>query len=93
MGSPENLLRSVAGNIAQRVRGEKPPSTALGSVVALIDNDEVELALDELVRVIGYFRIPVLRAEYERLLVAAERLDSVGSLVEAGVGRLVVGGL
>ncbi|MGV9320517.1 hypothetical protein [Streptomyces sp. NPDC003660] len=88
-GSTEDLLRSVVRDIAVRVRGEKGPASALRSVVALVDNDEVELAVDDLARVVTYFRIRLLRAEYERLVLVADRVGAGDSLVESGVEGLV----
>ncbi|MGW4286738.1 hypothetical protein ACWEIK_07360 [Streptomyces sp. NPDC004673] len=88
-GSTEDLLRSVVRDIAVRVRGEKRPASALRSVVALVDNDEVELAVDDLARVVAYYRIRLLRAEYERLVLVAGRVGAGDSLVEGGVEGLV----
>ncbi len=87
--SPDALLRSAAADIARRMTEEPRPAGALRSVLELIDNDEAELALDELARVIEYFRIPVLRTEYDRLVAAATRLACMDSLTEVGVDRFV----
>ncbi|MFF0382298.1 DUF4304 domain-containing protein [Streptomyces sp. NPDC004286] len=89
LASTEDLLRSVVEDIAVRVRGEKGPADALRSVVGLLDNDEVELALDDLARVVAYYRIRLLRAEYERLVLVAGRVGAEDSLVEGGVEGLV----
>ncbi|MFD5494532.1 hypothetical protein ACFYY3_05595 [Streptomyces sp. NPDC001812] len=87
--SPDALLHATTEGIARRVTGEKGPATALRSVRELIDNDEAELALDDLARVIEYFRIPILRVEYDQLVTAATLLNSMDSLLETGVERLV----
>lgn len=86
--SPDALLSATTRCIARRVAGEKGPATALRSVLELIDNDEAELALDDLARVIEYFRIPILRREYDQLVTAATRLNSLDSLLETGIERL-----
>ncbi|MFE5399275.1 hypothetical protein ACFQ9U_32525 [Streptomyces sp. NPDC056568] len=85
--SPDAFLRSATEGIARRVTGEKSPATALRSVLELVDNDEAELALDELARVIEYFRIPIRPEEYDQLEAAATRLYSMDSLLESGVER------
>ncbi|MDI9832065.1 hypothetical protein [Streptomyces sp. KAU_LT] len=87
--SPEALLRSTTEALARRLTQRNTPVPALTSVLELIDNDEAELALDELVRVVEYFRIPVSRAEYDQLVTAAMHLDSMDSLLETGVARFI----
>ncbi|MFJ3661573.1 DUF4304 domain-containing protein [Streptomyces sp. NPDC090119] len=87
--SPAALLLAVVEDIAVRVRGQKGPADALRSVVALVDNGEVELAVDDLTRVVSYYRVPLLRAEYERLVLVAEWVGAGDSLVEAGIEGLV----
>ncbi|MFJ4774261.1 hypothetical protein ACIP88_35000 [Streptomyces uncialis] len=63
---------------------------ALSSVVNLAENDESDLALDGLGQLIEYYRVPVLRTEYEWLVIAATQLDSMDSLTDTGVERLVI---
>ena len=87
---PGALVRSVAESIARRSAGEKGPVGALQSVVHMVDNDETDLAVDDLVRVIAHFRIGVRRAEYDDIVAAASRLDALDSLAEVGVERFVV---
>ncbi|MGJ3559721.1 hypothetical protein ACR6C2_17395 [Streptomyces sp. INA 01156] len=57
----------------------------------MVDNDEAELAVDDLVRVIEYFGIPILRSEYDQLVSAATQLDSMDSLTETGIDRFISG--
>ncbi|MFJ4002962.1 hypothetical protein ACIPWL_05805 [Streptomyces sp. NPDC090023] len=87
--STKDLLRSVVEDIASRVRGQKGPADALRSVFALVDNDEVELAVNDLARVVSYYRVPLLRAEYEWLVLVAEWVGAGDLLVEAGVEGVV----
>ncbi|MYU21991.1 hypothetical protein [Streptomyces sp. SID8352] len=87
--SPDALLRSTTENIARRASEQNHYSASLGSILELIDNDEVELALDELARVVEYFRIPILRSEYDRLATVATLLDSMDSLTETGIHRFI----
>ncbi|MFC5672855.1 hypothetical protein [Streptomyces incanus] len=89
--SPDVLIRSVAESIARRLAGEKGPVGALRSVVHMVDNDEAELAVDDLVRVIEYFGIPILRSEYDQLVSVATQLDSMDSLTETGIDRFISG--
>ncbi|MGC5343944.1 hypothetical protein [Streptomyces sp. DT171] len=89
-GSPEDLLRSTAETIARRSAMEKNAASALRSVIDMIDNDEAELALDDLAHVIECFRIPVLRTEYDQLAALEPLLDSTGALLESGVARFVM---
>ncbi|MEU7663654.1 hypothetical protein [Streptomyces lincolnensis] len=90
-GSPGVLVRAVAESIARRSAGEKGPVGALRSVVDMVDNDEAELAVDDLVRVIAHFGIRIVRREYDDLVAAASRLDAMDSLAEVGVERFVAG--
>ncbi|MFD8590082.1 hypothetical protein ACFV1B_11145 [Streptomyces sp. NPDC059637] len=87
--SPAALVRSAAESIAVRSAGEKGPANALRSVVRMVDNDEAEPAVDDLARVIEYFRIRILRTEYDLIVAAATRLDALDSLAETGVDRFV----
>lgn len=87
--SPDTLVRAAAESIAGRLKGEKGPVGALRSVVHMVDNDEVEPAVDDLARVIEYFRIRILRTEYDQIVAAAAQLDALDSLTEAGVDRFV----
>ncbi|GGZ31268.1 hypothetical protein GCM10010387_26370 [Streptomyces inusitatus] len=86
------IIRSVASRMARRLAGRPLPVGALSSVMELTENDETEMAMDEIGRVIEYYRLPVLRAEYGELLLAAEQLDSLDSLTDTGVERFVVDG-
>lgn len=90
LDSPDALLYSTTEGIARRLVKEGRPGTSMTSVLELIDNDETELALDELVRVIEYFRISIMQKEYSCLVAAATRLDSMDSLLETGVDRYVI---
>jgi hypothetical protein len=87
--SPGALVRAVAESLARRSAGEKGPVGALRSVVDMVDNDEAELAVDDLARVIAHFRLRVPRTEYDDLVAAASRLDAMDSLAEVGVERFV----
>ncbi|MER5375895.1 hypothetical protein [Streptomyces sp. NPDC002553] len=87
--SPDENLRSLTEGIARRVADEKRPAHALRSVVSMIDNDEAELAVDDLARAIEYYRVPILRAEYDQLLEVATRLDSLDSLRETDIAQFV----
>ncbi|MFB8109712.1 hypothetical protein [[Kitasatospora] papulosa] len=90
LDSPDALLYSTTEDIARRLVEEGRPITSMTSVLELIDNDETELALDELVRIIEYFRISIMQEEYSRLVAAATRLDSMDSLLETGVDRFII---
>ncbi|MFD3971522.1 hypothetical protein [Streptomyces cyaneofuscatus] len=58
----------------------------------MVENDETELAMDDIGLLIQYFQFPVLRSEYEDLVRAAQQLGSLDSLTDTGVERLVVDG-
>lgn len=53
----------------------------------MIDNDEAELAVDDLVRVIEYYGIRILRTEYDQIAAAAAQLHALDSLTEVRVDR------
>ncbi|MFB6634866.1 hypothetical protein ACFCWY_33725 [Streptomyces sp. NPDC056362] len=89
--SSDALLRATVVAIARRTAEDPRPAGALQSVLELIDNDEAELALDHLARILEYHRIPVLREEYDRLVTEAARLDSKDVLSETGLERFVIG--
>ncbi|MFD9247911.1 hypothetical protein ACFV0D_39535 [Streptomyces sp. NPDC059556] len=89
--SSDDLLRATVVAIARRTVADPRSAGALGSVLELIGNDEAELALDHLSRSVEYYRIPVLREEYDRLVAEAARLDSKDSLSETGLERFVIG--
>ncbi|MFF0054656.1 hypothetical protein ACFYRI_09720 [Streptomyces microflavus] len=58
----------------------------------MVENDETELAMDDIGMLIQYFQFPVLRSEYQDLVHAAQLLDSLDSLTDTGVDRLVIDG-
>ncbi|MFD4835366.1 hypothetical protein ACFWPV_36865 [Streptomyces uncialis] len=87
---PGTIVRSVARSIAYRLAEQHQVVSALSSVVGLTENDESDSALDAIGLVIEYYRVPVLRAEYEWLVIAATQLDSMDSLTDTGVERLVI---
>jgi hypothetical protein len=87
--APEDLIRAAARSIAARLAGEKGPVGALRSVVHMVDNDEAELAVDDLARAIASYRIRIQRTEYDQITAAAARLDALDSLTEAGVDRFI----
>ncbi|MFD4830535.1 hypothetical protein ACFWPV_11880 [Streptomyces uncialis] len=87
---PGTIVRSVARSIARRLAEQHQVVSALSSVVDLVDNGESDSALDEIGLVIQHHRLPVLRTEYEWLVVAATQLDSLDSLTDTGVERFVV---
>ncbi|MEU8564335.1 hypothetical protein AB0C45_23010 [Streptomyces cyaneofuscatus] len=58
----------------------------------MVENDEAELAMDDIGLLIQFFQFPVLRSEYQDLVHAAHQLDSLDSLTDTGVERLVVDG-
>ncbi|KUO20099.1 hypothetical protein AQJ91_16260 [Streptomyces dysideae] len=87
--SPDVLIRSAAASIAGRLAGEKGPVEALRSVVHMVDNDEAELAVDDLVRVIEFFGIRIRRTEHDQIVAAAAQLDALDSLTEVGVDRFI----
>ncbi|MEF9906986.1 hypothetical protein [Streptomyces sp. P9-A2] len=74
------LLRRTTVEISRRTAAEGGPLAALRPVLELIDNDEAEMALDELVHMIGWFRIRLLPAEHDRLAVVAAHWNAVESL-------------
>ncbi|AIS02261.1 hypothetical protein SGLAU_31635 [Streptomyces glaucescens] len=88
--APDALVRAAARSIAGRLAGEKGPAGALRSVVHMVDNDEAELAVDDLARVIASYRIRISRTEYEQIAAAAAQLGALDSLGEAGVERFIV---
>jgi len=89
---PGALIRSVALRMARRLADRPKPVSALTSVVHMVENDETELAMDDIGLLIQYYQFPVLRLEYEDLLLVAEQLDSLDSLTDAGVEQFVVDG-
>ncbi|MEV0883904.1 hypothetical protein AB0J03_08730 [Streptomyces microflavus] len=58
----------------------------------MVENDEAELAMDDIGLLIQHFQFPVVRSEYEDLVHAAQLLDSLDSLTDTGVERLVIDG-
>lgn len=89
---PGAIIRSVALRMTRRLADQPKPVSALTSVVHMVENDETELAMDDIGLLIQYYRFPVLRSEYEDLVLAAEQLDSLDSLTDTGVERFVVDG-
>ncbi|MEU9710447.1 hypothetical protein AB0E21_17815 [Streptomyces sp. NPDC047967] len=89
---PGDIIRSVALRMARRLAEHAQPVRALASVVHMVENDETELAMDDIGLLIQWFQFPVLRSEYEDLVLAAEQLNSLESLTETGVERFVVDG-
>lgn len=89
-GSPDALVRSVAEGIARRTAGQQP-SGALESVVGLVEAGEADTAMDHLARVIDHYRIPILQTEYDQLISAATQLDSLDSITETNIIRLING--
>ncbi|WP_370252727.1 hypothetical protein [Streptomyces sp. V4I8] len=87
--SPGVLIRAAAESISGRLGGEEGPVAALRSVVHMVDNDEAELAVDDLARVIEYYRIRILRTEYDQIAAAAAQLDAWDSLTEVRVDRFI----
>lgn len=87
--SPNELIRAAAESISGRLAGEKGPVAALRSVVHMADNDEAELAVDDLARVIEYYRIRILRTEYDQIAAAATHLDALGSLTDVKIDRFI----
>ncbi|MFJ6662045.1 hypothetical protein ACIQNG_37715 [Streptomyces sp. NPDC091377] len=87
--SPDELIRATAKSISGRLAGEEAPATALRSVVHMVDNDEAELAVDDLARVIEYYRIRILRTEYDQIAAAATQLDALDSLTEVKIDRFI----
>ncbi|WP_455356921.1 hypothetical protein [Streptomyces sp. SYSU K217416] len=87
--SPDTLIRSVAESIARRVAEQKRPARSLASVIDLVDNDETDMALDDLAHVIEYFHISIHRAEYDQLVAAAQQLHAMDSLIDMKVERFV----
>ncbi|MFI7239913.1 hypothetical protein [Streptomyces cyaneofuscatus] len=86
------IIRSVALRMARRLADRPELVSALTSVVQMVENDETELAMDDIGLLIQYSRFSVLRSEYEDLVRAAEQLDSLDSLTDTGVERFVVDG-
>ncbi|MEU5046276.1 hypothetical protein [Streptomyces griseorubiginosus] len=87
--SPDELIRAAAESILRRLAGEKVPEAALRSVVHMVDNDEAELAVDDLARAIEYHRIRIQRKEYDQIAAAAEQLGALDSLAEVRIDRLI----
>ncbi|MGC5567893.1 hypothetical protein ACPYPG_34325 [Streptomyces sp. FR-108] len=88
--SSDSLIRSAAESITRRMAKGGRSIPALTSIIELVGNDETELALDEIGRVIEYFRIPILRTEYDQLFSAAAQLDSVDSLTDVGIDQFII---
>ncbi|MGW4839674.1 hypothetical protein [Streptomyces globisporus] len=89
--SPDDLLRASVVAVARRTAENPRPAEALQSVLELIDQDEAEFALEHFARSVEYYRIPVLREEYDRLVAEAARLDSEDSLSETGLEEFAIG--
>ncbi|MCX4681124.1 hypothetical protein OG413_38635 [Streptomyces sp. NBC_01433] len=89
---PGAIIRSVALRMVRRLADQPNPVSALTSVVHMVENDETELAMDDIGLLIQYYQFPVLRSEYEDLVLAAEQLNSLDSLTDTGVERFVIGG-
>jgi hypothetical protein len=87
--SPDELIRAVAESISGRPAGEKGSAAALRSVVHIVDNDEAELAVDDLARVIDHHRIRILRTEYDQIAAAATQLGALDSLTEVKIDRFI----
>ncbi|MDN3027987.1 hypothetical protein [Streptomyces sp. S.PB5] len=87
--SPDDLIRAAAESISTRLAGEKGPEAALRSVIHMVDNDEAELAVDDLARVIESHRIRILRTEYDQIAAAAEQLGALDSLTEVRIDRFI----
>ncbi|MDV9177381.1 hypothetical protein R6V09_45545 [Streptomyces sp. W16] len=87
--SPEALIRSVAESLARRAVVDARPARSLATVVELVENDETDMALDDLAHVIECFRIPIHRAEYDQLVAAAEQLDAMDSLTDLKIEQFV----
>ncbi|MFD4833227.1 hypothetical protein ACFWPV_25720 [Streptomyces uncialis] len=88
---PGTIVCTVARSIAYRLAEQHQVVSALSSVVDLAENDESDLALDGIGQLIEYYRVPVLRTEYEQLVIAATQLDSMDALTDTGVDRFVIG--
>ncbi|MGW1206293.1 hypothetical protein [Streptomyces cyaneofuscatus] len=86
------LIRSVALRMIRRLADQPQVVSALSSVVDMVENDEAELAMDDVGLLIQFFRFPVLRSEYQDLVRAAQQLDSLESFTDTGVEGLVVDG-
>ncbi|MDN3027583.1 hypothetical protein [Streptomyces sp. S.PB5] len=69
---------------AGRTTGVYRPATTL-----LPGNDEAELAVDDLARVIESHRIRILRTEYDQIAAAAEQLGALDSLTEVRIDRFI----
>lgn len=89
---PGAVIRSVALRMVRRLADRPQPVSALTSVVDMVENDETELAMDDIGLLIQHFQFPVVRSEYEDLVHAARLLDSLDSLTDTGVERLVIDG-
>lgn len=87
--SPDVLIRAAAESISRRLAGEEGPVAALRSIIHMIDNDEAELAVDDLARVIEYYRIRISRTEYDQIAAAAAQLDALDSLSEVRVDHSI----
>ncbi|MET9444954.1 hypothetical protein [Streptomyces sp. NPDC006610] len=55
----------------------------------MVGNDKAELAVDDLARVIEYYRIRILRTEYDQIVAVATQLDALDSLTEVQIGRFI----
>ncbi len=92
MNSPNSsdaLIRSVAESIARRIADQSRPARSLATVIDLVENDEADMALDDLAHVIEYFRISIHRTEYDQLVAAAQQLDEMDSLTNLNVEQFV----
>ncbi|MGX9889285.1 hypothetical protein [Streptomyces sp. NPDC002276] len=87
--SPEALIRSVAESLRRRAGIDARPTRSLATVIDLIENDETDMAIDNLAHVIECFRIPINRAEYDQLVAAAQQLDAMDSLTDLKVEQFV----
>ncbi|MFS8202569.1 hypothetical protein ACLVWQ_28250 [Streptomyces sp. CWNU-52B] len=88
--SSNSLIRSAAESTARRMKKGNRPIPALTSIIELVDNDETDMPLDEIGRVIEYFSIPILRTEYDQLMFAATQLDSMDSLIDVQIDRFII---
>ena len=87
--SPEALIRSVVQSLTRRAGIDARPVRSLATVIDLIENDETDMAIDDLAHVIVCFRLPIHRAEYDQLVAAAQELDELDSLTGLNVEQFV----
>ncbi|MFJ2829347.1 hypothetical protein ACIPC1_17585 [Streptomyces sp. NPDC087263] len=80
--SADDIICAVVDALEQRASARGETVRALGSVRALVANDEAEIAVDYLINTVNSFRLALRQGEYDRLVSAAVRLDYADCLTD-----------